>query len=688
MLRKKIENMNIQIEKNKNSFKGVALCVIISLLFGWMIAAMAVTGSWNVKKFYDAGHIYDVDFNIRMMPGEGIAFENGHYTVNEPAGVLYYNLTDNYVEWNYLYVTLRQMNGESMQWNMQFYYDGVLQGERQYEVREGKNEINVSGLAYNAVVLSIQGQQKSEFVIEKMQFRENPQCIVWTQFLLIMFGSGAVFCGGLFAVLQWLTCRHRGICLYAVVDFLQEFWIQAASVCGEKVYSMSDRKRNRWRSSLIFCMIFGMAVFENMVNLHSKPYYGSSMLFCSICLLGMATVSIERKPHKLNWNNPLVLSWVSLWLVAIVSDVIVNKRYQYQGYIMLIVVGYFFFIWGNMRRPKQMLACILKGSEGVFWVTTLFIYFCRPEIENARFLGFFRNTNIEAAFSAAAMMVFLVELDRAIAKNQRLLSMMPYVLGALIACDRTWRTASRTGQITILVTVAVFLLHNIHHAGENHRIGKLFQTVCVCILLLYPVIKTDDHILTHLADALGTRVIYEHDALMGYKEEEEISFTMEVYAASTEELQIIDTSGRRNFSALFQGGNLINTIEAYSSGRTLYYLDYIREMNLFGHYYHAKNWGDYIYPHNGVLEIMYRYGIFAGIPYVIMVAVSFWYGFMYARKKSNYTAYKIFPLLSAVSFFCTMIYENSEKPFVWMTWILYYVGMGILFVQGETDEED
>ena len=77
--------------------------------------------------------------------------------------------------------------------------------------------------------------------------------------------------------------------------------------------------------------------------------------------------------------------------------------------------------------------------------------------------------------------------------------------------------------------------------------------------------------------------------------------------------------------------------------RTLYYLDYIREMNLFGHYYHAKNWGDYIYPHNGVLEIMYRYGIFAGIPYVIMVAVSFWYGFMYARKKSNYTAYKIFP---------------------------------------------
>lgn len=140
---------------------------------------------------------------------------------------------------------------------------------------------------------------------------------------------------------------------------------------------------------------------------------------------------------------------------------------------------------------------------------------------------------------------------------------------------------------------------------------------------------------------------------------------------------------------MLSGGSLVNNLEAYSSGRTLYYLAYIRQMNLLGHYYHARNWGDYIYPHNGLLEIMYRYGIFAGIPYCAMLFYVLWYSMKYARKHSEgKTGCRLYPLLITVGAFGNLLFENAEKPFVWMIWVLLYIGMGMLFPTEEHEDKE
>ena len=681
--------MDKRISKQKKSYGKIIIYIAIGLIFGWMISAMFFTGTWNIKDFYDSGYIYDVDFEKRMAAGQGIDYESnvGNYVVQEETGSLNYVLLGKNQNWNYLYLTVKQLNCEQIDWKMQFYQNGVFVGEKTVSVTEGENEIPLLGKPFNSLNVLIEKQVGTTFTIQKMQFRELQTCMTMSGFLLVQLISALVFWMILYLGKRYLL-KGRRPSFYVCIDFLQEFWIKISKVFGEYFYSFSEKKRNIVRSVLVFVMVLSMSVMENMVNMHSKPYYGISMGICCMCMLGMALVSQEGTLKKLNWNNPLVASWFVLWAMSIISDVIVNKRYQYQGYIMIFFVGYLFFVWGNMKQPWQMIWSILKGCEGVFWFTTIFIYFCRPEQSNARYLGFFRNTNIESIFSAAATVLFLVELDQGIVKKKKVSHIIWYVLGLLIACDRTWRTSGRTGMITVIATIAVFFLHAMYQAKSRKRLGKTLQVFVLCVCLLVPVVKLDSYLLTHLSEALGTQVIYKRDALMGKEESDKWEiFTETVYAGETEELQIVDTSERRSLSALFQGKNIVNTIEAYSSGRTLYYLEYVRQMNLFGHYYHARKWGDYIHPHNGVLEIMYRYGVFAGIPYVVMGMISLWYALLYSRKKKKEGFYNLFPFLATVNFMCTMLYENSEKPFVWMTWILYYIGMGILFVQEDCDEE-
>ena len=87
----------------------------------------------------------------------------------------------------------------------------------------------------------------------------------------------------------------------------------------------------------------------------------------------------------------------------------------------------------------------------------------------------------------------------------------------------------------------------------------------------------------------------------------------------------------RIIKKLFGGQSL----EKITSMRNLYWAAHLREMNLTGHAYKAKIWGGTRWPHNGVIAMMYRYGIFAGIPYTVMVGCCFFGGWRYLRRNTD-----------------------------------------------------
>ena len=84
-------------------------------------------------------------------------------------------------------------------------------------------------------------------------------------------------------------------------------------------------------------------------------------------------------------------------------------------------------------------------------------------------------------------------------------------------------------------------------------------------------------------------------------------------------------------------------------------------------------------PHNGYIAMMYRYGIFAAVPYVLMVLWNLWYACRYFRRHWRRNGYAFFVLADMMSCFLLLLVENLELPFGWVCWYGMYIVMGVYF---------
>ena len=103
-------------------------------------------------------------------------------------------------------------------------------------------------------------------------------------------------------------------------------------------------------------------------------------------------------------------------------------------------------------------------------------------------------------------------------------------------------------------------------------------------------------------------------------------------------------------------------------------------MNLFGHEKNPKLWGKRRLPHNAFLGIAYRYGVFAVVPYILMLGALLVRTFRYGNKKVKYAGMPF--LICLISILMSMT-DNVEQPFVWLPWIALYLMMGIVFADEE-----
>ena len=83
---------------------------------------------------------------------------------------------------------------------------------------------------------------------------------------------------------------------------------------------------------------------------------------------------------------------------------------------------------------------------------------------------------------------------------------------------------------------------------------------------------------------------------------------------------------------------------------------------------------------------MYRYGIFALVPYVMMIlynliyAVRYFWENMYDDRK-----YAFFILADMLCCIWLLVMENLELPFGWICWYGMYLIMGVYFDGGKKE---
>lgn len=637
--------------------------IIISL----SISAMWVSGTWNPNRFFDVGEIYDFMKNeYRSGWSPGLEEQDGRLTKTSEEKVekqLVFNRTK--CQWNYFYIDIADLNQDNMTWNVSFYRNDEIVQVETLQLKQGGNMFALAAADFNRCRIEIPDQQGISFSITKMQMYEqiprfNMKMILFRS-LLVMIGYVLIS----FLLLKLKKRKNIKINFYEPVETLQRLFVYFSNqIVLPKTGKMTVKKRRNIRVCLLLFLIIYTSIFDMRGEYYQ--HFSITVVVGSLCILGIGIVSIERETRILEWRNPLVYGWFTLGSVAVVSEFIVEHGLSGMGMSMVFAFGFLYFSMGNMTHPQQFLEDILQMVKITFWFSTVFCMVCRPYIEGTRYLGASYNPAVFGMYEIIAFVGFLSGVEEHIRNKSNKYSRWLEVCGAVISGYFIWKTQSLTVIVALVIALLIFsyrifLIRHTHKAYAVRNIGAaLLLSIGICFVM-GPVLK-------HIPVWLGTKVTFEKDVY--------------IYAADTDFFGNPVKAQAAN--RLIDKIKSIGDLEEMSSGRIVYWKDYIRQFNLWGNYGKGIVRAKLENPHNAVIGIGYRYGIFAIIPYVIIILYGLYYSYMEKEKNGK----SMLPFTWLLTVLVVAMSDNVEQPFLWISWFIMYFMIGYSFCLAERKGKD
>lgn len=657
--------MRYNSHRKKANIYSKLVVLLIGLWISAAGAAMWISGSFNLNCFYDVGTVYECFQVDNMAFGENVVFEytEGCQLVTEDEAVKFYDLNGMEREWRYICLELSDMNQSKIETTLcLFNNESLLVLEKKVELKEGKNILKIESEPYSNIHMKFSDQKGLRFNIESLEFRENKP--IWSWQKVITYG-GVIF--GIYLILVVLLRKFVGrrfsqIDWYLPVQGLQKCYQKAGNSIGRGIVNWNTRKKSRGRVTLFFLMLTFMQCVSILGYYGRQAYFRWEMLICCVLILGAGILCKEEELRLLNWKNRLVGAWCVLWLLAAISDFIVPKRYAYVGITMFLAVGFFFFMWGNMEHRELVIRDFIYAIEWNFLINAVFCYLFRPYTPGIRYVGASYSPGVWGLYLVIVWCAFFARLDEDILRHRSWKRMLPHLVGIAVSGDFLWKTQSVASVLSAGIIFLIFLGRRWRHRRKK---GIIQGIGMVTVLVL--VVFGSNWSVFHIPRMLDMEIRFEKDE--GAEPVTSHPFVIRSEAAEQGRSRIVDK---------LKGSN---TLEALTTGRTLYWKSYLREMNLWGHEEQLFMWGQRRMPHNGYLGIMHRYGIFAGIPYLLMVLWNIIYALCYYKKDVKNRKGGFFLLAVMLVDFILLFGENVEMPFCWLCWFAMYLMMGVEFEQ-------
>lgn len=657
--------------KVKNRIFAIFIWILTGLFVTLAGMAMIVSGSFNLDCFYDSGDVYEMEANVRnaVDSGLGYDFSQNCLVISTEDTIKTFDLLKTEKNWRYILLDLSKMNTDTLSCRADFYdNNNNCVAQQEYQLKSGKNVLEIQETAYSKVVFHFLNQYNVTFNIDKAQFRETFFVVSKKKILLegtVIFGIYLLVTGLLAYFVRRKIAR---LDWYVLVHALQKLYCKAGDSAGSRICrNMSTRTKARLRTLLFCIMILNMQI-ASVLNLYeNNRTYRYEMLANVAILLLVALLCWEKKLQHINWKNKLVGAWLTLWIMAIVSDLIVSKHYAYTGYMMLFVVGFLFFLWGNMEHRERLIWDFIHAIKWNFLINAMFCFMFRPYTPGYRYNGGSYSPGVWGMYLLFAWCAFLAELDytmgQAGIKKRGLIALV----GAGVTACFLWQTQSISSMLPALAVTLIFSLR-----WWICRKKKKVRMLLLAVAIFAGIVGLSDYGVYQIPRIVDMEVHFNGD--YEYQPVTNHPFTITVEAASIKNSRI--------YQKLTQSA----TIETLTSSRNLYWNGYLRKMNLWGHVNKVILWGSSRKPHNGLLAIMYRYGIFAGIPYIVMILYNLVYSFRYLWKNRSGRGTNFFVLAVAIAGTMLLPVENLELPFYWLCWFAFYLMMGSYFEQdkGET----
>lgn len=656
-----------------DKFYWKAVWLMVGFFFAVAGSMMLISGSFQLNSFYDVGKVYDVDQNSLMTSwNDTIYYDNMEQVLvlNSETAVKNFILQDVEGGWNYIYISLSDISGGSVDARLDFYdVNDALTAQMNVSLKEGDNLIKSPTELFYRLDFVMENQKDLTFHIDQLQFRENVPVfsmkkfvgylmLLWTGFLLV---TGILYrnCEGT----EQLRFKKKigNISWYAPVLGLQKIFMYVGEH-GERFDRKYSQKQRGWIRSGLFCFIFLLMQISFILRFYSNKGFRYLALICVAALVLIALSCWEKQLHCLNWNNKLVLSWLGLWVISMISDIVVAKRCAYMGYVMIFIIGFLFFMWENMEHRELLIRDFIRGIQWSFIPNIIFCWLFRPYIPGYRYMGATYSPGIFGLYVLFVWLAFFAEIKFDDRDKDNLKKDIIKVVMLGICASFLWKTQSISSLLPAALIALVFSLK----LWINRRKLK-YYSIPVLMLVFIMGFLVNNHAIYRIPRALNTEVKFEKDFYMDTVTEH--PFMLDVQAAEP-----------GNDNRILYKLKTSVSLETLTSGRTLYWKAYLRELNLFGHYYNANFWGTGHMPHNGFIALMYRYGIFAAVPYILMViynliyAVKYFWKYIYDDKK-----YAFFILSDMLCCSFLLLVENLELPLGWVCWYGMYIMMGVYF---------
>lgn len=652
----------------------VTIVILIGIVFSVSAGIMQISGKLNLEKFYDVGNIYEMPFTSHNIIGVNCTYEGETNTHRITDDYAEYNLTllsPDY-SWKYFALelsTLNTQNKDQLPWKLVFCnLAGTQVGETSFYPKKGVQIIPITTEAFSSIHIVIEQQKDVEFSVEKIMLYENQPVFngkLFAKWFFLYFFIWLIF---VLICKKTIWNKLKNVKWYKIVEGLQSIYQFIANRCYEKNGAVlkSYHKQVRKIRTLLFLIMFILMTIVDDTSNYKNEGYNYLLAGCVLLILLIGLISIEKPLTKLEWNNHFVTLWLVFWIMACFSDFIVQKDFHYTGYIMLTVVGLLFFIWHNMNAPLEMIQDMRRALEVSFFLAVLFCLFFRPLDPIMRYMGINNNPIPFAIYLTVVLIAYYARVLETLKDKNWNWKNIVYVFAIVIDIYMVWKTQSTFGILAIGMLTFLFLIW-IHILWKRTEKKFIIIYLVAFVICTVPIANMTEWGLMHISDRWGKQIIFINDELnlaVSYQPPLETT----VYAADS-----------RVADKLFQSPNL----ELLTTGRTLYYKVYLREMNLFGHEESATFFNDKHQAHNAMIMIAYRYGVFAVIPYTLMIVLFIYLSWKNLKKKYRSSdAWFLFAVAAVISFM--MMCDNLEQPFRWVTWPVYFLSMGYFF----TDHKD
>lgn len=654
------------IRKNKISF---FVWFLIGIVFSFSICAIKLSNTVSLTTLYNVGKVYDIHESAYRTPckqTDGYVEKSGKAVLSN--GLFSYDITieGGEKQWNYLCVELK--DADMTVWTVYFIKEKnskIIDSESIcLTLSSGMNLVSIPKCSFNIIKIYVTGENDSSFCVKNMQLREKPPIFTVRKALKIVAVSWLIYF--LLSITALFAWKKTGafIKAYEWIELLQDVYILIAKQLKKITEKDFLFKRHKDGSiTFLFVLIF---IYNVWVEIYQIYYVKIKyhILFYSIIIIIIAILSMETQVARKKWTNSLVWSWLVLWIMACISDFLIPKELGFVGYAMIFSVGFLIFIWNNMKDPDILTRNFVRAVHIFLGLITLFCLLCRAENTGGemRYAGISKNPSIFALYLGMIYSVILAEIENLIRKREFLKKIIFYIIEGCIVLSFCWKSQSVCPLLCMIgISFIWFVRMNAYTRKHKYR-KRLASIVISVIILIAPTYLCIDWGINHIPQFLGSSVTF-----IGEEPTAKRQYGMVVYASDLKEKFDNSRIGQK-FSN--------TTFSEMISGRDYYYRTYLRDMNLFGHSNNPKMWGKRRLPHNAVLGIAHRYGVFAVVPYILMLVMVIIRTFRYANKNVPYAAVPFYVCLSAIMM---SMADNVEQPFVWLPWIGLYLMMGVVF---------